>query len=152
MFHIFINYLDGRVELTISKFQVIEIRQKWLILVGLPYRGTGAGWRNGFLGIWEASVQGSVPSCAPGQAGEWVAGRDLIHVCKFLTWGWKSEEPAEEARGHKLKFGKFYLNVWQKFFSARVVEHGKGLPRAAVESPSSEMLRTFLAMALSSLA
>lgn len=51
MFHIFINYLDGGVELTISKFQVIEIRQKWLILVGLPYRGTGAGWRNGFLRI-----------------------------------------------------------------------------------------------------
>lgn len=36
MFHIFINYLDGGAELTLSKFQVLESRQKRLILVGLP--------------------------------------------------------------------------------------------------------------------
>ena len=46
--------------------------------------------------------------------------------------------------GHKLKHRKFHTNVYNNFFTVRVMEHWNRLPREVVESPSLEILKTYL--------
>ncbi|KFZ68584.1 hypothetical protein N338_01429, partial [Podiceps cristatus] len=46
--------------------------------------------------------------------------------------------------GHKLEHRKFHLNMRKNFFTVRVPEHWKRLPREAGESPSLEILKTHL--------
>ncbi|KFV83259.1 hypothetical protein N308_12957, partial [Struthio camelus australis] len=45
---------------------------------------------------------------------------------------------------HKLKRGRFCLNLRKNFFSVRVAEHWSRLPREVVESPSLEIFKTRL--------
>jgi len=53
--------------------------------------------------------------------------------------------------GHKLKHGKFRLNMRKNFFTLRVTEYWNRLPREVVESPSLEIFKTLLDEVLCSL-
>ncbi|KFV83275.1 hypothetical protein N308_01282, partial [Struthio camelus australis] len=46
--------------------------------------------------------------------------------------------------GHKPKRRKFGLNMRKNFFTVRVVEHWKRLPREVVKSPFLEIFKTCL--------
>jgi len=53
--------------------------------------------------------------------------------------------------GHKLKHRKFQLNTRKNFFTLRVMEHWKMLPRGFVASPSLEIIKTCQGKVLCSL-
>ena len=61
--------------------------------------------------------------------------------------------PSKRTRGsrHRLKHGKFQLNMRKNFVTLRVTEHWNRLPRGFVESPSLEIFRTLLEAVLCSL-
>ncbi|KFV87303.1 hypothetical protein N308_01879, partial [Struthio camelus australis] len=46
--------------------------------------------------------------------------------------------------GRKLNHRKFHLNLRKNFFTVRVTGHWHRLPGEVVESPSLEILKTFL--------
>jgi len=52
---------------------------------------------------------------------------------------------------HKLKHRKFRLNMRKNFFTLRVTEHWKRLPRKVVDSASLEIFKTRLDKVLCSL-
>ena len=60
--------------------------------------------------------------------------------------------PSDETRGsrHKLKHSRFPLNIRKHFFTVRVKEYWHRLPREVVESPSLEISKSHLDMALGS--
>jgi len=61
--------------------------------------------------------------------------------------------PSDRTRGngHKLKPGKFQLNMRKNFFPLRATEHWNRLPREVGESPSLEIFKTRLDKVLCSL-
>ncbi|KFV78208.1 hypothetical protein N308_04669, partial [Struthio camelus australis] len=50
--------------------------------------------------------------------------------------------------GQKLKHRQFHLSPRKNFFTVRVTEHWKRLPRGVVESPSLEIFKTRLDVTL----
>ena len=53
--------------------------------------------------------------------------------------------------GHKLRQGRFWLDIRRKFFTQRVLTHWNRLPKEAVDAPSLEAFKTRLDVALGSL-
>ena len=85
---------------------------------------------------------------------------DLRNVYKHLKGGFQEDGaklfsvvPSDRTRGngHKLKRGKFCLNLRKNFFPLRVTEPWPRLPREAVESPSLEIFKPHLDKVLCSL-
>ncbi|KAK4829209.1 hypothetical protein QYF61_002474 [Mycteria americana] len=91
------------------------------------------------------------------QPGEERAWGNFINVYKYLVEGNEGEGtrlfPVVSSdriggNGHKLKYRKFLLNTSKHLFTVRVVKHWHRLPREVVESPSLEMFKSRLDMAL----
>ena len=84
----------------------------------------------------------------------------LINAYKYLKGGCQEDGarlfsvvPSDRTgdNGHKIKHGKFRLNVRKNSFTLRVTEHWNRLPREVVESPSLEIFKTHLDNVLCSL-
>jgi len=80
-----------------------------------------------------------------------------IHIYKGggqeVGAGLFSVAPSDRTRDnrHKMKHRRFQLNRKKNFFTLRVMEHWKRLPRGAVESSPLEILKTRLDKVLCSL-
>jgi len=79
---------------------------------------------------------------------------DLINVCKYLKGGRRQMDEARlfsavcrertRSNGLKLEHRKFRTNMQKNFFMVMVTEHRNRLPSEVVESPSTEIFKTYL--------
>jgi len=104
--------------------------------------------------LWDPSIK------LPEQVFEPRAVGDLRKAYKYLQGGCQEDGarffpvvPSDGTRGnrHKLKPGKFHLNMRKNFFTLRVMEPWNRLPREVVDSPSLEKFKPLLAAVLCSL-
>jgi len=75
---------------------------------------------------------------------------DLQGGCSEVGASLLSQSKSDTTRGNTLKLrqGRFRLDITKNFFTSRVAKHWNRLPRALVESPSLEVFKSHVDLAL----